>query len=140
MDENRVAQGGWYPRSIGLAIFSYTVLAAGPALLAGLEPPCKCCKPLITGDLPENSLLPTLQLLEQGCNLNQPLTTKGSGDEKVHPMSIASEAELHLRGLLLLVRLTEHARVRVSDHRTLSALFTLTMQSNIFLISCFATF
>uniref|UniRef100_A0A0X3P0A3 Dynein assembly factor 5 n=2 Tax=Schistocephalus solidus TaxID=70667 RepID=A0A0X3P0A3_SCHSO len=113
LDEDRVAQGGWYPRSTGLAIFTHTVLAAGPALLAGLEPPCKCCKPLITGELPENSLLPTLQLLEQGCKLNQPLTTKGSGDEKSHPMSIASEAELHLRGLLLLVRLTEHARVRL---------------------------
>lgn len=59
-------------------------------------------------------------MLEEGCRLGQPLDTtaeangKDGGPKAVpSPLSIAAEAELHLKGLLLLMRLTEHARVRV---------------------------
>lgn len=99
------------------------MLAAGPGLLLGLESrACACgAKAEISiiaencVDIKDSALLLTLRLLEEACRLGEPLgSNKVSGDSETNPLAIAAEAELHLRGLLLLVRLTEHARVRVS--------------------------
>lgn len=69
-------------------------------------------------DVLNSPLYLTLRLLEEGCRLGEPLKTTrdtdGEREASLDPLSISAEAELHLRGLLLLMRLTEHARVRVS--------------------------
>lgn len=121
----------WHAKSVGLSIFCHAVLAAGPGLLLGLEP-LECCScgggssaklsalPSVTDGITSSSLYLTLRLLEEGCRLGQPLDTtaeangKGGGPKTApSPLSTAAEAELHLKGLLLLMRLTEHARVRI---------------------------
>lgn len=99
---------------MGLAIFCHAVLAAGPGLLLGLEPTtCKCNNEtnISQVNLNESPLFLTLRLLEEGCRLGEPLNTNSEGSSG--PLLVAAEAELHLRGLLMLMRLTEHARVRV---------------------------
>ncbi|VDK33260.1 unnamed protein product [Taenia asiatica] len=121
----------WHAKSVGLCIFCHAVLAAGPGLLLGLEPlECRGCGggssaelstlPSVTEGITSSSLYLTLHMLEEGCRLGQPLDTtaeangKGGGSKMApSPLSIAAEAELHLKGLLLLMRLTEHARVRI---------------------------
>ena len=114
---------------MGLCIFCHAVLAAGPGLLLGLEPlGCRCCgghndlmgdvASMKPNDVLNSPLYLTLRLLEEGCRLGEPLKTTrdtdGEREASLDPLSISAEAELHLRGLLLLMRLTEHARVRVS--------------------------
>ncbi|KAL5103833.1 Dynein assembly factor 5 axonemal [Taenia crassiceps] len=123
--------GGWHAKSMGLYIFCHAVLAAGPGLLLGLEPlECRGCGgdrlaelstlPSANEGITSSSLYLTLRMLEEGCRLGQPIDTtaaangKGGGPKVASsPLSIAAEAELHLKGLLLLMRLTEHARLRI---------------------------
>ncbi|VDM17209.1 unnamed protein product [Hydatigera taeniaeformis] len=125
------SDGGWHAKSVGLCIFCHAVLAAGPGLLLGLEPlECRGCGgvssvelstlPSVAEGITASSFYLTLHLLEEGCRLGQPLDTNAGTNEKgegveaaATPLSIAAEAELHLKGLLLLMRLTEHARVRI---------------------------
>uniref|UniRef100_A0A5K3FUN3 HEAT repeat-containing protein 2 n=2 Tax=Mesocestoides corti TaxID=53468 RepID=A0A5K3FUN3_MESCO len=119
LDEARRNGDGWHAKSVGLSIFCHAVLSAGPGILTDLEPACRCCcksPPPVPVASEDSCLLLTLRLLENGCKLNQPLDVKGRGDDdgkSPNPMCISAEAELHLRGLLLLIRLTEHARVRL---------------------------
>nr|CDS26635.1 HEAT repeat containing protein 2 [Hymenolepis microstoma] len=121
LDTSRKVKGrGWHAKSTDLSIFIHAVLAAGPGLLLGLEPHnCACNvngmdKVSFQVDFNDSPLMLTLRLLEEGCRLGEPLdTTKDGAGASTNPLSLAAEAELHLRGLLLLMRLTEHARVRV---------------------------
>ncbi|KAF8561388.1 HEAT repeat containing protein [Paragonimus westermani] len=103
--------GSWHPRSVGLAIFSRCLQTAGSALLMnpsnGLKtdqdnnPTTETCLPIV------------LRLLERGCRLDR---VAGADTEKSpggsDPLTMASEAELRLRGLILLTRLTDDGPVR----------------------------
>ncbi|VDO05084.1 unnamed protein product [Rodentolepis nana] len=121
LDTSRKVKGrGWHAKSTELNIFIHAVLAAGPGLLLGLEPPtCACNANGVDGicrqaDFNDSPLMLTMRLLEEGCRLGEPLDrNKAGAGASTNPLSLAAEAELHLRGLLLLMRLTEHARVRV---------------------------
>ncbi|VUZ52374.1 unnamed protein product, partial [Hymenolepis diminuta] len=121
LDTSRKEKGRcWHAKSTDLSIFIHAVLAAGPGLLLGLEPTTCVCnangkdKTNYQVDINESPLMLTLRLLEEGCGLGEPLdVNKGGGGTSTNPLALAAEAELHLRGLLLLMRLSEHARVRV---------------------------
>ncbi|KAF6769865.1 hypothetical protein AHF37_12700, partial [Paragonimus kellicotti] len=115
--------GSWHPRSVGLAIFSRCLQTAGSALLMspsnGLKtdqdnnPAIETCLPIV------------LRLLERGCRLDR---VAGADTEKspggCDPLTMASEAELRLRGLILLTRLTDNGPVRVG-YSTFSAIHVL---------------
>ncbi|KER31357.1 hypothetical protein T265_02407 [Opisthorchis viverrini] len=100
---SQTESGSWHPRSVGLAIFSRCLQTSGPALLM---------KP--SGSTTDTCLDIVLQLLEQGCRLNrspgESVTDKSPGG--TDPLTMASEAELRLRGLLLLTRLTDNGPIR----------------------------
>lgn len=87
---------------------------AGPALLLSTVTP----DPHASAPSPSPSiscLNVALQLLERGCRLDR---EPGADAEKspggTDPLTMASEAELRLRGLMLLTRLTDNTAVRVS--------------------------
>ncbi|KAG5455011.1 Dynein assembly factor 5, axonemal [Clonorchis sinensis] len=100
---SQTESGSWHPRSVGLAIFSRCLQTSGPALLM---------KP--SGSTTDTCLDIVLQLLEQGCRLNRSPGASATDKSPVgtDPLTMASEAELRLRGLLLLTRLTDNGPIR----------------------------
>ncbi|CAL8081950.1 unnamed protein product [Calicophoron daubneyi] len=108
LDLDRTEAGSWHPKSVGLAIFSRCLQTAGPALL--MDSPCPT-----SGSSATNCLGIVLRLLEQGCRLDRtPGTDTGKSPGGPDPLTMASEAELRLRGLILLTRLTDNDSVRTA--------------------------
>ncbi|THD25390.1 hypothetical protein D915_003971 [Fasciola hepatica] len=111
LDADCTRSGSWHPRSVGLAIFSRCVQLAGPALLLSTvgSDSAESLSPLSSN----TCLSVALQLLERGCRLDR---KPGCDAEKApggtDPLTMASEAELRLRGLMLLTRLTDNTAVR----------------------------
>ncbi|KAH8858030.1 Dynein assembly factor 5, axonemal [Schistosoma japonicum] len=118
----------WHPRSIGLSLLSCCLqLATGPALLFTFN----------NHGNNQECLAAILDLLERGCRLNSAPGGGGSGVDNAgsqfdkspggtDPLTLASEAELRLRGLMLLTKLTDnnHIRTVLSSSKYLSYCFS----------------
>ncbi|CAH8604211.1 unnamed protein product [Heterobilharzia americana] len=107
----------WHPRSTGLAILSRCLQLSGPALL--IKANSQQYNVSLNHDDNESSvecLTAVLDLLERGCRLDHP--PGGSKLDKspggTDPLTLASEAEIRLRGLMILTRLTENSHIRVA--------------------------
>lgn len=111
----------WNPRSIGLAILSRCLqIATGPALLFTFNDHDN------NSQTKKECLRAVLDLLERGCRLNCTPGGCGGGVDNgsnnnsqfdkspggTDPLTLASEAELRLRGLMLLTKLTDNSQIR----------------------------
>nr|CAH8861988.1 unnamed protein product [Trichobilharzia regenti] len=102
----------WHPRSTGLAILSRCLQLAGPALLIKSSPD----QQNRTENTGEECLTHVLDLLQRGCRLD--CAPGGSYGDKspggTDPLTLAAEAEIRLRGLIILTKLTENSSVRTA--------------------------
>ncbi|CAH8578633.1 unnamed protein product [Schistosoma intercalatum] len=109
----------WNPRSVGLAILSRCLqIATGPALLFTFNNHDN------NSQTKKECLAAVLDLLERGCRLNRAPcgggVDNGSSNSSqfdkspggTDPLTLASEAELRLRGLMLLTKLTDNNQIR----------------------------
>ncbi|CAH8596624.1 unnamed protein product [Schistosoma curassoni] len=109
----------WNPRSVGLAILSRCLqIATGPALLFTFNNHDN------NSQNKKECLAAVLDLLERGCRLNRAPcgggVDNGSSNSSqfdkspggTDPLTLASEAELRLRGLMLLTKLTDNNQIR----------------------------
>ncbi|CAI2731470.1 unnamed protein product [Schistosoma spindalis] len=110
----------WNPRSVGLTILSRCLqIATGPALLFTFNNHDN------NSQTKKECLTAVLDLLERGCRLNCAPggggIDNGSSSNSSHfdkspggtdPLTLASEAELRLRGLMLLTKLTDNSQIR----------------------------
>ncbi|CAH8862249.1 unnamed protein product [Trichobilharzia szidati] len=109
LNEDLKKSMSWHPRSTGLAILSRCLQLAGPALLIKSTP----VQQNRTENTGEECLTHVLDLLQRGCRLDcAPGGDKSPGG--TDPLTLAAEAEIRLRGLIVLTKLTENSSVRTA--------------------------